>query len=246
MSTVEPVNGGRQVALLPEPDNLTPMQMLQIAVAKGVDTEQIKALMDLQREWKADRALEAFTVAMTAFRAEAIGITKTKSVFHGDKFMYKHALLSDVVATVVPRLSAHGLSHRWDTKQDSTGVTVTCVLTHELGHSISNSLTAPPDTSGSKNSIQAIGSTVTYLQRYTFLAITGLAARDGDNDGGGGDKVATISDKQVADLEALMQEVGVIGERRSRALKAWGVETLGQIPAKSYDAIVKQVEEKRK
>jgi hypothetical protein len=84
------------------------------------------------------------------------------------------------------------------------------------------------------------------LQRYTFLAITGLAARDTDNDGAGGDKPATITDEQVADLEALMSEIGIIGAVRDRALKAWKVETLNEIRAQDYAAIVKQVEGKRK
>jgi hypothetical protein len=51
-----------------------------------------------------------------------------------------------------------------------------------MGHSERTTLSATADTSGSKNSIQAIGSTVTYLQRYTLLAAVGLAA-GGDDDG---------------------------------------------------------------
>jgi hypothetical protein len=171
-----------QVALLPEPAEMTPMQMLQIAVAKGVDTAQLEHLMALQREWKTERAREAFHHAMNAFRAEAISIVKTKQVSFKDTH-YKHATLADIVTASVPALSKHGLSHRWETKQEGSAITVACVVTHELGHSAQTSLTAPPDTSGSKNSIQAIGSTVSYLQRYTFMAITGLAAKDQDDDG---------------------------------------------------------------
>lgn len=233
-----------QVALLPEPTEMNPTQMLQIAVARGVDTEQLKALMELQREWKADRAQEAFTVAMNAFRAKSIEIVKGKKVAFGTT-KYSHALLSDVVAAVVPELSACGLSHHWETSQEGAAITVACVITHEFGYSIRNSLTAPPDTSGSKNSIQAIGSTVTYLQRYTLLAITGLAARDTDNDGRGADVPVTISDEQAADLAALMEECGIVGQRHDRALKAWRVDKLEQILARDYESVVKSVEAKR-
>jgi hypothetical protein len=52
-----------------------------------------------------------------------------------------------------------------------------------MGHSEETTLKAIPDTSGSKNSIQAIGSTVTYLERYTLLAAMGMAAAGMDNDG---------------------------------------------------------------
>jgi hypothetical protein len=39
-------------------------------------------------------------------------------------------------------------------------------------------MSAPPDNSGSKNPIQAIGSTQSYLQRYTALALLGIATKD--------------------------------------------------------------------
>lgn len=244
MSVVPADTSPRQVALLPEPDTLTPMQMLQIAVSRGVDTEQIKALMELQREWKADRAQEAFTVAMNAFRAESLVIRKTKAVKFKD-VSYKHALLSDAVAIVAPVLSKHGLSHRWETNQEAAAITVTCIVTHELGHSIRNALTAPPDNSGSKNSIQAIGSTVSYLQRYTFLAITGLAASDSDDDGRGGAQEATITEGQAAGLEILMDEVGIVGQRRDSLLKSWRIATVDKILAKNYQAAVDYIESKR-
>jgi hypothetical protein len=223
-------------------EDLTPPQLLQIAISRGVDTDQLKELMQLQREWKADQAREAFTAAMNAFRAESITITKSKSVFHGEKFMYRHALLSNIVEAVAPKLGLHGLSHRWETKQDGAAITVTCILTHKLGHSISTALTASPDTSGAKNGIQAIGSTVTYLQRYTFLALTGLAAKDTDNDGDG-DKDPTLDDGQVADLESLIQEVGADKAKFMRYLR---VDSLDQILAKNYEAVVKELERKRR
>ena len=46
----------------------------------------------------------------------------------------------------------------------------------------STTLSGPPDTTGSKNDLQSIGSTISYLQRYTLLALTGLATFDMDDD----------------------------------------------------------------
>lgn len=233
-----------QVALLPEPAEMTPMQMLQIAVAKGVDTAQLDHLMTLQREWKAERAREAFHHAMNAFRAEAISIVKTKQVsFSGTS--YKHATLADIVSASVPALSKHGLSHRWETKQDGNAITVSCVVTHELGHSASTSLTAPPDTSGSKNSIQAIGSTVSYLQRYTFMAITGLAAKDQDDDGraGGSPPTEFITADQATVLNDKLTEHG---KNKAAFLNWLKVESVEQIPAAWFDRCVSQIEKKPK
>jgi hypothetical protein len=234
-----PVQGN----LVPTED-LTPPQLVQMAVARGVDTEQLKELMQLQREWKADQARDAFTAAMTAFKAEPLRVVKNKQVGFKDT-KYRHATLAQVVDAVVVGLSKHGLSHRWETKQDGNMITVTCIITHKLGHSERTPLSAGPDTSGSKNSIQAIGSTVTYLQRYTLMAATGLAASDTDDDGGGGDRPPTITEEQEANLLALMEEIGYVGERRAKLLKMWGLEKLGDMLASNYGAAMRQLESKR-
>jgi hypothetical protein len=66
-----------------------------------------------------------------------------------------------------------------------------------MGHSELTKMTAPSDTSGQKNSIQAIASTITYLQRYTLLAATGLTTKDmPDDDGKGGVKEPIKSKEQ--------------------------------------------------
>lgn len=178
----------REPAVIPmqADPNLTPMQMLSLAVQKGVDTAQLEKLMDLKDRWEAGEARKAFVAAMAAFKAEPVNIFKRKGVDIPGGAKFKHATLADVVDGVVANLSKHGLSHRWVVEQqDKNAVIVRCVLTHTAGHSEECMLQAAPDESGKKNSIQQVGSTVTYLQRYTLMAICGLAAKDMDNDGNG-------------------------------------------------------------
>src|SRR5262245_63036667 len=94
------------------PTDLTPMQMVQAAVSGGFDLDRIRALIDLEREWKADRAREALTAALIAFRSEAIEIKKTRRVAFKD-VRYSHAQLDEIVDAVTPMMSKHGLAHRW-------------------------------------------------------------------------------------------------------------------------------------
>jgi len=167
---------------------VTPMTLLDKAMAKGLDTDQLQKLMDLQERWEANEAKKAYTTAMAKFKKEAIEISKNKTVTYTNQdnttTSYAHATLDHIVEQVVPKLSKHGLSHKWTTEQGEKGiVTVSCVITHALGYSESVSLSAYPDDSGKKNNIQRIASTVTYLERYTFLSITGLAAKGLDDDG---------------------------------------------------------------
>ena len=167
---------------------ITPMAMLQMAVSKGADLEQLKQLMDLQERWEKNEARKAYVSAITAFKSNPPRIIKDKAVSFGSgKSAYKHATLDHASEQIGASLAEHGISHRWDVEQLDGGIIrVTCILTHIQGHSERVPMQATPDTSGSKNSIQAIGSTTSYLQRYTLFAATGLAAKDQDDDGRGG------------------------------------------------------------
>jgi hypothetical protein len=169
---------GTEMALVPA--SPTPMELLQIAVSKDLSIEKIAQLMELQLEWEANEARKAFVQAMNAFKANPPQILKNKHVKFGQT-EYDHATLDHVCRAAMEGLSKVGISHRWNVTQSDGLIHVTCVLTHEQGHSEETTLSGPADSSGSKNAIQAIGSAVTYLQRYTLLAATGLAAGN-DND----------------------------------------------------------------
>ncbi|MCR4319720.1 MAG: ERF family protein [Candidatus Brocadiaceae bacterium] len=163
---------------------ITPMSMLNMAVSQGADLDKLEKLMALQERWEANEARKAFSEALTAFKAEPLTIDKDKHVKFGNT-EYNHATLGNVCNIIGAALSKHGLSYRWNTEQNEGKIKVSCVLMHVKGHSESISLEAVADTSGAKNGIQAIGSTVSYLQRYTLLAITGTATQEQDDDGRG-------------------------------------------------------------
>lgn len=166
---------------------ITPMGMLQMAVQQGADLDKLEKLMGLQERWEANEARKAFVKALNAFKASPPVLVKNRHVsYQGAKGRteYDHATLDHVSEEVGKALSVHGISHRWDVEQLDGGlIRVTCVLTHEMGHSERVPMQSAADQSGGKNSIQAIGSAVTYLQRYTLLAATGMAVKDQDDDG---------------------------------------------------------------
>lgn len=163
----------------------TPNDLLALAVSKGADVDQLGKLMELQLRWEANEARKAWVEAMAAFKLDAPIILKTKHVNQGaGKAQYDHAELDKVCEAVISGLNKHRLQHRWEAEQVAGGIlNISCIIQHKLGHSERTTLAGPADTTGGKNSIQAIGSTVTYLQRYTLLAATGLAAKNQDTDG---------------------------------------------------------------
>lgn len=169
----------------------SPNQLIALALERQADPNTLSKLMDLQERWEAGQARKAYVAAMTAFKQEAPAVLKKNDTVdfttQKGRTRYNYANLGSIVQEITAILGKHELSASWSTHQDGNNVTVTCHVTHIAGHRESVTLTGPIDESGNKNRIQAVGSTVTYLQRYTLLAALGLATgEDDDNAGGNG------------------------------------------------------------
>lgn len=174
-------------AVIPMPD-ATPMQVLAMAVQKGLSPETLNQMMGLQERWEANQARKAFDAAMAEARAEIKPIVKRREVdftSNRGRTNYKYEDLAQIAEEIDPILARHGLSYRHRSKQDGKQLAVTCIVAHRDGHSEETTLAADNDESGNKNSIQAIGSAATYLQRYTLKLALGLSAAK-DDDGRGG------------------------------------------------------------
>jgi len=185
----------------------TPIEILRMAVERGADVAMLERLMELQTKWEANEARKAFNVAFSAFKAQAIRIIKNKTTEAGPLIGRKYAELFAIVNAVTPALSEHGLSASWRISKDEPGwVEVTCTLQHSGGHSESVSMGGPPDMGGAKSAIQARASTVTYLERYTLKAITGLAEQNDDKDGAGG----ALSERIEQERKRELKRAGVI------------------------------------
>lgn len=168
----------------------------------NMDVGKLEKLLAMQERYDATQAKKSYVEAMSKFKENPPEILKDKTVRYKPKdkpeVVYKHASLHNVTTCINKALSEHGFHAAWVTNQNDKGaVEVTCKITHKDGHSEQTCLSAPPDTTGSKNVIQAIGSTVKYLQRYTLLALTGLATHEQDDDGAGAGK-PTKKDEQNA------------------------------------------------
>lgn len=163
------------------------MSIIQMAVAQNASIETIRELWALHKDVKAEHARESYNAAFAAFKAESVRIVRNATVNDGPLKGKKYADLFAVVDAITPALSQHGLSSSWKlTRDEPQWMEVSCTLRHVAGHSETVLMGGPPDTGGAKNAIQARASTKNYLERYTLLAITGLAPAGQDNDGNGG------------------------------------------------------------
>jgi hypothetical protein len=218
----------------------SPMLALAGKMVESGQISELEKLLEMHREWERDQARNAYNEAFAAFRADPPQIYKDKEVRYSST-RYKHATLDHVASAIGKAMAPHGLSFRWETKQDGSAITVTCWINHVAGHREGTTLSAPADTSGQKNAIQAIGSAVTYLQRYSLLAATGLAASDDDD--GAGTTDPKITEEQADDLRALAEEVGADWAKFLRYL---GVAEASHLPAKRLHDAIAALEAKRK
>lgn len=228
----------------------TPMAMIDRALATNAPVETLEKLLALQERWEAGQARKAFDEAMAAAKAEIPTIDKNRLVDFtgktGVRTHYRHEDLAGIARTVDPILSRHGLSYRFrTTNAPNEPISVTCIVSHRLGHSEENTLTGSRDESGNKNSIQAVGSTITYLQRYTLKAALGLAASN-DDDGGKADHNADdgpISADQAATIRQLIEDTGT---DIAKFCELVGVDSVPEIAQAQFSRIVGSLEAKKR
>lgn len=207
METKPKVTGQQELVVQDRPGAMqitpaaaTPADIVLYAMKNGGSIAEIREFMQLQREWEADQARKAFVADMAEFKKNPPEVVKDKQVGYKSKdgFVgYSHATLGNVTEAIVAGLARHGLSHRWIVDQTGGQVTVSCVLTHKLGHTETTVMSGLPDDSGKKNGIQQVASTVTYLSRYTLLAATGIATKEQDDDGAKAELDTTLADKWI-------------------------------------------------
>ena len=206
---------------------VTPMDMLNRAVSSGADIDMIEKLMSLQERWEAGNARKAFDAAVSDAKKEIPPIQRN-ATGHNSK---RYADFAAIAKVVDPIIGKHGLSYRFRTTQ-SDRISVTCILSHKAGHSEETTLVGPADTSGNKNAIQAIGSTLTYLQRYSLVQMLGLAAA-ADDDGTAAANIERITQEQVM---ALVEVIEAKGKDRKAFLKWAKQERIEDIPADQFEA----------
>lgn len=165
----------------------TPAHLIELAVSKDLDVEKLSKLMEMNRQFQADQARKAFFSAMIQFQNEVPELRKNKKVSFttksGDKTEYNYAPLDSIARQIKSTCKACGLSYRWEIQDTDKEMKVTCLVTHDEGHTEQTTMTANPDTSGNKQAIQARGSAIEYLKRYTLIGALGLTTTDSDVDG---------------------------------------------------------------
>lgn len=195
--------------------------------------DKLERMLEMRERMQAQAAKAAYDNAIAEAKAEIPPIIKSGVVDYtnkdGKRTQFIHETLDGIAKIIDPILSKHGLSYRFRSNQGSGNVTVTCVVAHRDGYAEETSLSGAPDASGSKNPYQAVGSAVTYLQRYTLKLALGLSASK-DTDGNISDQ-GTIAADQFQALRDLIERAGA---DETKLCAVYKIDHLGELPLAKY------------
>jgi len=229
----------KEVAVIDVPTNeliVMPSQydkLIEVGFETNADLERMERLFALKEKHEANEARKAFHLAMAEFKKIPLVIKKTK---YNKQYKSWYSGLDDLVIPAIPVMGKNGLSHKWDIDQ-TNGISVTCFATHALGFSDSVSMSGPPDKSGSKNPLQEIKSTITYLKSVTFESVFGLASTDANlnDDGNASTTTETITEKQENQLVDMLSN---FGQTIEAYCKLCNVSELKEIPKTEFENCV--------
>lgn len=212
----------------------------QLAANPRVNADKMEKLLNMQERIVNQQADQAFSQAMARLQSKLPRITKKGKIAFTDKKGVErdtpYAKYEHIEAAIRSLYNAEGFATSFDTDTVAEGkIMVTLTVSHEGGAKrISKSPPMALDTSGSKNNLQAMGSTISYGKRYTLINAFNIVTEGEDDDGtAGGGKPGDKADKftQKAAEQAKGQVIDVIVPRTEDQLRADATALRGALKA---------------
>lgn len=219
----------------------------------NVDIDKMERLMQMHERLTERAARSAFAAALAEMQPELPVVDRKGLITIHKKDMPKvatnviqstpYALWEDINEAIRPLLSKFGFALSFRIKKADDRVEVTGVLSHREGHSEETVLSLPMDTSGSKNNVQAIGSSVSYGKRYTAMALLNITTRGEDDDGKAAGIGDVITEEQFDALDKLMDAHGA---DLGKFCIYFQIDKLADLPASKYAQAETMIKAKRK
>jgi hypothetical protein len=208
----------------------------------NVDIDKMERLIELQERVQDRNARAAYYAALAEMQPDLPVVSERGGIKDRQgNVQSTYALWEDVNEAIRPILAEHGFSLSFKVRRSDNEISVTGILAHREGHSEETELSLPTDTSGSKNAVQAVGSSTSYGKRYTAYALLNITTQGEDDDGLKGGLGGAINAEQVETLNGLADAVYADKRRFCRLLN---VNSFAEIPASQYEHAVEQLRRK--
>lgn len=202
---------------------------VEMALNPDIDPARIAALMELQIKAEERNAEKEFNAAFARLQPRMPRILKRGTIEMGTKGSMKFARYEDLDTAIRGLYVAEGFSLSFVSEPTDKGIVLVAVLAHGAGHSKTSRLQLPADTGAGRNSLQALGSSLSYAKRYLTCDIFNIVTVNEDDDATAGDY---ISEKQVENIENFFYEIGE--ERRPKFLETFGVKGVSDLTKSNY------------
>lgn len=223
-----------------------PASLLQVIAGAAsdprVDVAKMEQLLGMQERLARRDAEVQFNAAMARLQPRLPRILKRGKIeFRGTSQPY--ARYEDIDEAIRPLLAAEGFAITFGTgpAPNSGGIQVTATLAHVAGHSRTESIALPYDTSGSKNSIQAVGSATSYGKRYLTGMMLNIVTVGEDDDA---NKFSCIDERQQNTILDMFAAADMDPASESKFKEWMGVKELGDIRKIDYEKAMRALRTK--
>ena len=213
----------------------------QAAMDPSVDVQKMHGLLDVQERMMNKQAEINFNNALGDIQSDLPRIKKSAKIIHKGQLISTYATYEDIDAVIRPLLQANGFSLRFNSRESNGKVVITGTLAHRDGHSITDEIPLSIDSSGAKNNVQGVGSTIAYGKRYLVGMLLNLVFEGEDDDGNAAGSIP-VSDEQAAELKGLLQETGA----DVKQFLAWiGAPSVDQMSVNDYPKALSALQRKK-
>lgn len=257
----------------PMPEGARFLAMIADAASRpDFNPENMRALLDMQKEIMAEQQRRDFNTAFTALQRELPTIRQDGRIVVREKTAggqrdgrvqqsTPYATFNNIMKVVKPILARHGFS-LWfatDPTPDGARLLVKGFLDHDNGGQRLSTFPLPAETSGSKNNVQGWGSSLSYGKRYCTIALLNIvseAPEDRDTDGNASPNLKRASDGEYVEVDEtplispaqeseLRETIEWAGVPLKKVLAHYGIAKLVDLPANLFEAAKKQCRDYR-
>ena len=189
----------------------SPAEMMQSALANGIDLEKLSKLLELQERWEATQASKAYSKDFAMAQSEIQPVAKKNL---NPQTHSKYADLSGVNEIAQPVYTKYGFSvifYEGETPKPDH-IRLYADVKHCLGHKETYYYDAPIETTGIKGNAMMTrqhgkASSVSYARRYLMCMIWNISTKD--NDGNSVVAEEKIDENKVNIINSLIKELAV-------------------------------------
>jgi hypothetical protein len=228
-------------------NSVDPMELIRFAIESKTPAAELSQLVALAQQVEERNAVRAFNTALAAFQRECPPVQKNKSkgfeTKGGGELKWSYAEMDVIEAHIKPYLEKHELAYVFDQKLSDNGAmcTITCTLSHILGHFRQANFTVPTLSNSAASPQQKVGAAASYAARRALgdvlgINITDKQAPDDEVD------ATPITEDQARELVDLINEKkrGRNDEKvfMQRFLDKYRIESVDQLRATEFAGAV--------